>query len=269
MSNLLAKELFDGPRTLIVGTCRVKRPRSLFPPEVASLVECIHSHVHYPAEILQMLRYLSGEIEFPRDVLPLVIDDVNNGNLDSIDALMTRREKERLSLANAEQVVLEVSSLKKLRFMTEGRAPLFANITSVSNLSKGRCKPSFIDSKYYAAHLDTIEKSVCSEVDFEVDLMQVLDLLDGKKVTLVAHFQTTIPGQPKPIAERELLGRLLQRVARKRGCGYLDQTDIVESIGSAKALKDTSHYSDAGEAVMAERLVSVIDTAYVGDRKSA
>lgn len=269
MSQLLPKELFDGARTLLIGTCRVKRPQNLLPPEIAPQVVVVRSHVHYPAEILQKLRYLSGEIDFPLDALPLVIDDINNGNVKSIDALTTRRAEERQYLAGAEQVVLEISSMKKLRFTAEGCDPLFANITSVSNLSKGRCKPSFIDLERSAVHLDALERSTYNEMDFEADLMQVLDRLDGKHVTLVAHFRATIPGQDRPIAERELLGRLLRRVARKRGCGLLDQTDVVESIGSEAALKDTSHYTDAGEAVMAERLAAIIETPSATERKSA
>lgn len=269
MSQVSPKELFDSTRTLLIGTCRVKRPRSLFIPEIASQVAIVRSHVHYPAEVLQMLRYLSGEISFPLEVLPLVIDDINNGTIKSIDELVSRREKERLSLASAEHVVLEISSLKKIKFNAEGCDPLFANITSVSNLSKGHCRASFIDLERSAAYLDAIEKSNYSEVDFEADLMQVLDRLDGKQVTLVAHFRTTIPGQHQPIAERELLGRLLRRVASKRGCGLLDQTDVVESIGAEMALKDTSHYTEAAEVVMAERLTAAIETSLATDRKSA
>lgn len=262
-------ELFNGTRALLIGTCRVKRPRFLFTPEIASQIAILRSHVHYPAEILQMLRYLSGEVSFPLEALPLVIDDINNGNIKSIDELFTRREYERQSLERAEHVVLEVSSLKKLKFTTEGCDPLFANITSVSNLSRAKCKANFIDLERSTAYLDTIEKTSYCEVDFEADLMQILDRLHGKHVTLVSHFQTKIPGQDKPIAERELLGRLLRRVASKRGCGLLDQTEVVGSIGAEKALKDTSHYTEAAEAVMAKRLTTAIETYSVSNRKCA
>ncbi len=269
MSQVSSKELFDGARALLIGTCRVKRPRFLFTPDIASQVAMLRSHVHYPAEILQMLRYLSGEISFPLEVLPLAIDDINNGNIKSIDELVSRREHERRSLELAEHVVLEISSLKKLTFTAEECGPLFANITSVSNLSKGKCKATFIDLEHSASYLDTIEKSSYSEGDFEDDLMQILDRLDGKYVTLVPHFRTNIPGQDKPIAERELLGRLLRRVASRCGCGLLDQTEVVESIGAEKALKDTSHYTEAGEAIMAQRLTTAIQTYSIADRKSA
>lgn len=269
MSQVSSKELLDGTRAVLIGTCRVKRPRFLFAPEIASQIEIIRSHVHYPAEILQMLRYISGEISFPLEILPLAIDDINNGNIRSIDGLESRREHERRSLEHAEHVVLEISSLKKLQFTADGCGPLFANITSVSNLSKGKCKASFIDLECSTAYLDAIEKSSYSETDFEADLMQILDRLDGKHVTLVPHFRTKIPGQDKPIAERELLGQLLRRVASRCGCGLMDQTEVVESIGAEKALKDTSHYTEAAEVIMAQRLTSTIETYSIADRKTA
>ena len=245
--------------TILVGTCRVKRPRIYFKPDIRSRATLLRSHVHYPREILQMLQYLHGDIEIPNTAIPFIVDDVNNGNITSWEEVKLRREESLKALQAASRIVLEVSSLKYIYLgETESGMPMYANITSVANIKKGRCKANFINIEKTLSAYPNITTAIYDEAGFTSDMQKIFGYLKGKKITLVAHFQATIPTTGKIIDERIRLGNWMKKIARDNYCEFLDQTQIVKKLGESVALKDTSHYSEAGEELMAEFLSKII-----------
>lgn len=100
-----------------------------------------------------MLRYLNGDIEIPELAIPMVIDDVNNGNLTSIVQVNERRAQTAESLRTADNIILKISSLKRIEIhSTNFEKPLFANITSLSNLNKEFVLPILLISRLPCRH---------------------------------------------------------------------------------------------------------------------
>ena len=207
-----------------------------------------------------MLQYLLGELEIPDYAVPIVIDDVNNGNITTLDGVKRRRTETRDALIEAATVVLEVSSLKRIKFVThDGLRSVYANITSLKNLELGVCKANFVDINATLSMLPNTHTQAYCQSDFHDDISKILHYLSDKKVILVSHFNATIAASGQPIAERITLGNWLRDEAAHAGCDFIDQSDLVKRLGRSVALKDTSHYTDAGERAMASVLSAQID----------
>ena len=244
--------------TILIGTCRIKRPYRFFDREVRARTYRLHSHVHYPAEILQMIRYLQGEISLIDEAIPYVIDDVNTGNITSHKDLEKTRREALDALENCSQVILEVSSLKKILITGHCGKQYYANITSLNNMLKGTSKAEFIDIK--VSHAKFFEKltRICTKTEFMDDMNEVLERLKHKRVVLIPHFQAKNPKSGEPIAERIELAHRVESLSLANDCEYFDQTEIIRNLGDSVALKDSSHYSEAGEKAMAVFLASKI-----------
>ena len=214
--------------------------------------------MHYPAEMLQMVRYLAGEMEFDVRHLPLVIDDVNNGNISSLEKLHRERIDTRLRLERAERVLIEISSLKRIELDVGGADPLYAGVTATKRLQGGVCDAEFVDLP------DAMKlASECSIERYEADrffddVKALVEFFGGRPVTLFSHFTATHPSTGQPIPERVRLGKWLADAATRLNCEFFDQSAIVASLGEHVALKDTSHFSDAGEHAAAISLREVI-----------
>ncbi len=245
-------------RTIMIGTCRIKRPRRLFSDEVRSRASIVDSHVHYPAEILQMVLYLRGELVFPDAVIPWVINGVISGAINSREELRDWRNEAQEAFDRASQVILEVSSLKKIALLGKEDHRYFANITNSSKILDGACNIEFGDITSARAAFPAPTTVICSSEEFTADLQALLEYLNDKKIVLIPHFQVENPKTGNPIAERVELARLVKQVALDNGCEYFDQTQILNGLGAAVALNDTSHYTDAGEQAMATALAAII-----------
>lgn len=241
---------------LFIGTCRIKRPRQLFPADQKKAVWMIHGHVHSPQEILQIIQFLLGEREIAQEAWPFVLDDVNNGFFKSIEEVDAWRAEFPAVFASATTIVVEISTVKLIE-----HAGMFGNITAASNLRKGSRTCDFIDLEPAIALAQGATTRKAGKDEFLAALARLDAMFGQRRVIYIPHFQSNNEATGEPLQERAQVREWVAQFAVQHGRQFWDQTEVSSTLGSL-AYKDSSHYSDEGEAEQARLLARLLfDTA--------
>ena len=237
--------------TILIGTCRIKRMLAFVDDKkIKERIKQVSTHTHYVAEIHQLISYLQGK-DIPNELLGLVIDDINVGKLNSYQEIEKWREETKNYLKQADKVIIEVSSLKK--FILSNEPLYFGNITAIGSVIGGKDRlADFIQKEMLRKKFSSLKPALSEEEEIIVLMKKIKRLLPNKKILWMSHFRYFIESREEEIAERKKLNSWIQKGAKLLGDDYFDQTIIVDELGANSALKDSSHYSEEAEKLMAK-----------------
>ena len=247
-----------------IGTCRLTKPlnrvRKQFPYVLQN--DKVYGFVHCTKEIIQQLRFLAGELDFPAELDPFIRNEECELN----------RALER---PQSQVYLVEVSSLKEVRFrgyyLQINRAKgYFADRPQLATIMFKHGKERLLAQRAKALEAEPafhacteFEKQVLLETvitlqeydEVLADLRQILTMFPQPPV-FVTHCDVLVKGQP--IAQRQQLIAYLRAASKELRFELFEPTPLVERHGQAVAManegQDTAHYSAEFEPVIGAEL---------------
>jgi tetratricopeptide (TPR) repeat protein len=228
--------------------------------ELRNRIVQVSTHVHYGAEIQQMISYLQGAF-LKKEFLGVIIDDINVGKLNSYDEIEQWREKTARYIKNSQKVIIEISSLKS--FLLENNPESYGNITALNSvIGEKKRLASFVPNKMLREKFSGLEAVHSDKEEILSRMQKIKALLPDKEILWISHFRYFIEEKGKEIEERKKLSLWVKEGAENLGDDYFDQTEVVDILGKKRALKDSSHYTEDAEKQMA----NIISLWVRGDR---
>jgi hypothetical protein len=263
-------------RLTAIGSCRVANP--LRRAEARGLIGVnaarIYGYTHTPAEALQQVRWLSGEIALPEAVAPLVMPGQSPAQ-----AMQAARH------VPSDHYLVELSSAKDVR---AGGIPVqlnyvqrhFATVLSdrafsaafwrlATGASEDR-KNDLIDSSPAClalppgdlALLRSLTATRVTPDSLRSDLAAIADRLPG---LLVVTHCAAATADGRPLATRSAFVAEVAAAARDLGLDCFQPAAVMAGFGQARALLDQggslSHYTPDFEDALADRWIAMLDPA--------
>ncbi len=236
-------------KLLLIGTCRIKNAVSKLPENLRLLCLDPKGYTHYPQETVQFLELAKEERQFSHEYLPLILDDINSGQIETEVEYQQWQAQLKSSIEQSSTVLIELSSLKKLRFEFFDQHG-FVNITSRESLLAGKNNKVF-DSQLVANSVASkIQVQMTERDEYLNYLDQLLEILKGKRVILCPHFMYKHPSGTGYLDNRNIIRQWLSEFAISRNIEFFDQNIILEHLGAENVLLDSGHYNELGEQAM-------------------
>ena len=244
-----------------IGSCRVAGPLRMG-AQPGSGIACnqtgIYGYCHSSAEALQQVRVLTGEINLPAALGPLIAPSGlrNQPHLPS-DCYF-------VEISSAKRLCAQGHYLQ-LNYLTRHFQDFFSDRERVRSFwQHARCADrstmmAFLQNEraYWAlteqdrALLADIRLQLSSPQTLEADLTAIAERLP--KVLFVTHFNATKHDGTLLKARADFIS-MSREVLRAKGLPYFDPSDYVQAFGPANALKpgdqSLTHFSDEFEAVL-------------------
>lgn len=241
-------------KVLLIGTCRIKRMRTFIEDvDIKKRISLLSSHVHYADEINQILGYITEKKNIPKNLIGLVIDDINVGKLNSFNEIEEWKKYTNIMYKNSRKVIIEISSIKKYLLMKEPN--IYGSITSINNVIYTKKRfAKFINAEMLQEKYKAIQPEyINSQVDLKYVMKEIKSYFPSADILWVSHFRYSISeNKTKEIIERKILQEWVSKIAKSFNDSYLDQTFILKNLGQDNATIDSSHYSVEGEKLMAK-----------------
>lgn len=258
-----------------IGTCRIhtplKRAAARYPIDVD--LRRNYGFVHTTGEALQLIQFLSGQLNPPSQVRPLIARD---GNLDAL-------AKEKWDIADLHLV--EISSAKRvscggyaiqLNYLSTHFADFFASPERARQFwsllkNHGRKElVEFLGAQRAFRMLCREDRELLLSISVEQqtfgsvksDLAQIAERLDADRLIIVTHANARTP-DGSVLASRDRLIRWVKLASRELKLRCFDPTEHLHSFGQERALEqdglDLTHYTPA----FADQLYDALHSSHV------
>lgn len=239
--------------TLAVGTCRLAAPAEILKKSGAGVVGFPHK-LHYPAQVLQVLRHYSGKPGFNKKLLYLISEDAIRKTATREGYVRSQGYEVRSYKgleAKYDSFIIEISALNELFIPGKGYVEYFASkdlLTYESRLSE-LAEQEMIDK----VHPGEIVNRPLSDDEVISGMRAIADFLGGKKILWVSHFN--VDGPTRVVEARQRCIDVVRKGAFLTGGSFFDPTHVVKHLGQGNALKDFgqdyAHFTDAGNECLA------------------
>jgi hypothetical protein len=215
----------------------------------------ITTYPHCTKEIIQLIKFLKGEIEIPYPYniycfRTAIISRDPEFIHEHVNVTLT--DEMRKTFNEADMFVIEVSTNKVyehngyyLHHITvDGRG----QDSKYANLTKQNHPDIYENTLRRYQELEEIEK----------DLLQIREMLGvGKRMTVVFHFDGKIDG--KYLQRRHWLVEELNRICFKNSIEYFNPACVLdEHVQDDIIKKDLTHYTDFGNEIISKTLLKFI-----------
>lgn len=249
----------DRPRVLAIGTCRIFRP--LRRMDAAGTIEMLHYgktphwwFTHTAAEGIQYLRALSGEIDIPAHLRPLVCETTAD-----LPADLAAPD----SLNRVDLVVVEISTFKTLE--VDGFRLNLQNVWGYANRAgvppRDALSGKPVDWPEDAQLLADMKMGRAIPEQVEAELLEIHQRVGAPMLT-VDHLAATIDGST-PVSGRQDITDALRAIEQRTGIPFHSTRPLIELHGESVALQDANHYHADFEATAGEDLVRSFPRALI------
>ncbi|NWL18629.1 hypothetical protein [Pseudomonas umsongensis] len=260
--------------TLAIGTCRVAGPCENLTSNGFDGLEKFPHHLHYPSQILQTLQHYDGHNVIPQKLLYLMSEDsirksaTRPGYIKS-HAFEVRQRKGFTK--QFDKYIIELSGLHELVHTSGMFVEYFAkrDLSEYSERLQSLGAEGLIE---YVYPKDITARQVADDYFLSV-MSDISKFLHNKPILWVSHFDASAPARVRESRQRCI--DLVRKGAQKTGGSFFDPTNVVNSLGQHKALKengdDLAHFSDEAMSCLAEVYRSWIYTGghrWIQNKKS-
>ena len=280
---------FSQPVVTAIGSCRVFGPlRKMHARGGIYLNKAgIYGFVHYPKEIIQMIKVLQGDVRIPRELRPFTMaEDPFLGN--SINKIMRMSDKAQKGLKATDIFVIEIGSLKEIKFLhyylqLNHTYNFFSRFKFRDywwdNLFKGsgdqgeirQTLGTAIDSKLTPLQKEIVLRSrgTIPGKSSVIQDMELIKKLVRKPIIFVTHIDL-LNQEFEELGEREKLAEYVAEGARLLDEHVFRPGKLISQFGQQKAMqakgRDLYHYTDEFEWIVGEHIVNIYIFGQIKDR---
>lgn len=178
-------------------------------------------HTHSTKEVIQYIKYLSNQIEIPRDMEKYIFRGVYLNNSKNIDKTKLQNE-----FSISKNIFIELCSRKKY----------IKNNFYIHHLSadSGDAPKNNDENNKINSNFELVIQNI---EEIETDILEILKLLKGKNVYFITHIDYKIE-------KRKILINELILIFEKHNIKYFNPSDYGYELN--KYMTDSNHYNHKG-----------------------
>jgi tetratricopeptide (TPR) repeat protein len=243
-----------------IGTCRISTPLKRGATRFPILLDYqrVYGFVHTTTEVIQQLRFRSGELTFPAEVLPILFrpgvscDD----HIPEKAADLTIVEISSSKAYMLGDVAIQCNYLHQYFadfFASRSRVRTYLDLTSHGDRD---ALQAFLDKdpvyKLYKAEDRAILSGLTTRVqtfdEVSADMATIAETIGKESLLFVSHVNVTTP-DGSLIASRDKLIRWVKLASSQLGVACFDPTPLMTDFGQDRAMEggglDSTHYTNA------------------------
>lgn len=212
----------------IMGSCRLKGLSS------KSYMHKVH-YPHNTKQVIQYIKFIKGDIEIDEEMYRYIFRSCYSDNNFFIDRVKLRKE-----LLLADSVFIELCSRKK--YTKKGYYIHHAAADKGDAPSN-----NLIENKKFN---EDYQLEIQSKDEIETDILEIIKLLNGKKVVFVTHIDYGIK------IRKVLIDEILE-ICNKHSIPCVNPSDKIDVL--KKEMKDSNHFSSLGFGILADYILEKSD----------